>query len=85
MIFNPNSGRVDMEKARKALDAMKVRYLADPRASKATLRATAKLVNDATLEGRIGRFHFTCDEPPSRGGEDKAPSPLEYFLIGAVF
>ena len=79
------SGRVNLEKARKALDAMKERYLADQRSSKATLRATAKLVKDATLEGRIGRFHFTCDEPPSRGGDDQAPSPLEYFLIGAAF
>ncbi len=79
------SGRVDLQKARQALDAMKERYQAEPRTSKATLRATAKLVKDALLEGRIGRFHFTCDEPPSRGGEDQAPSPLEYFLIGAAF
>ena len=49
------------------------------------LRATAVLVKDAFLKGRIGRFTFECDEPPSRGGEDKAPSPLEYFLIGAAF
>jgi hypothetical protein len=79
------SGRVDMENAPKALDAMKARYIADPKTSKTTLRATAKLVKNATLEGRIGRFNFTCDEPPSRGGEDQAPSPLEYFLIGAAF
>jgi hypothetical protein len=78
-------GRVNMEIARKALDAMKERYVADPKTSKATLRATAKLVKNASLEGRIGRFHFNCDEPPSRGGEDQAPSPLEYFLIGAAF
>jgi hypothetical protein len=52
---------------------------------KVTLRATAKLVKDAFLQGRIGRFHFDCDEPTSRGGDDKAPSPLEYFMIGAAF
>ncbi len=52
---------------------------------KVTLRATAKLVKDAFLQGRIGRFHFDCDEPPSRGGDDNAPSPLEYFLVGAAF
>ncbi len=50
-----------------------------------TLRATAKLVENVYLDGRIGRFHFACDEPVERGGEDKAPSPLEYFLIGAAF
>lgn len=50
-----------------------------------TLRATAKLIQDTHLHGRIGKYQFNCDEPPSRGGEDSAPSPLEYFLIGAVF
>ena len=50
-----------------------------------TLRATARLEENAHLQGRIGRFHFECDEPPERGGEDTAPSPLEYFLMGAVF
>jgi hypothetical protein len=47
-----------------------------------TLRATAKLVNDAFLQGRIGRFPFVCDEPPLHGGDNNAPRPLEYFLIG---
>ena len=52
---------------------------------KVTLRATAKLVENVFLKGRIGRFQFDCDEPVSRGGDDKAPSPLEYFMIGAAF
>lgn len=34
---------------------------------------------------RIGKYHFDCDEPPERGGEDSAPSPLEYFLSGTAF
>ena len=50
-----------------------------------TLRATAKLIKNTLLEGRIGRFSFQCDEPPDRGGEDQAPSPLEYFIIGSAF
>ena len=64
---------------------MRQNYLDKPGSSIATLRATANLVKDTYLEGRVGRFHFTCDEPPERGGEDQAPSPLEFFLIGAAF
>ncbi len=78
-------GRVDLEKARRALEAMRKRYIEDPRTRTVTLRATAKLVKDAYIEGRIGRFNFTADEPPERGGDDRAPSPLEFFLIGAAF
>lgn len=76
--------RINLEKLGKALEegyALRKEEGSHP----VTLRATAKLVKDAFLEGRVGRFHFECDEPPSRGGEDKAPSPLEYFLIGAAF
>jgi hypothetical protein len=80
-----HEGRIDLEKGRAALAEVRSRYQADPGSSQATLRATARLVKDTFLEGRIGRFTFECDEPPSRGGEDKAPSPLEYFLIGAAF
>jgi len=50
-----------------------------------TLRATATIVKNAHLHGRIGRFEFDCDEPPERGGEDSAPSPLEFFMCGAAF
>lgn len=50
-----------------------------------TLRATAEIVHNTHLHGRIGRFEFDCDEPPARGGVDSAPSPLEFFLSGAAF
>ncbi len=82
---NPSKGRIDLVKTRKAYEMMRQKYIDKPGYSLATLRATAKLVNDTYLEGRIGRFHFTCDEPPERGGDDRAPSPLEYFMIGAAF
>jgi hypothetical protein len=85
MSDDPTKGRTDLIKTRKAYEDMRQKYLDKPGFSVATLRATAKLVKDTYLEGRIGRFHFTCDEPPERGGEDQAPSPLEYFMIGAAF
>ena len=78
-------GRVDLAKSKRAYDEARARYIEKPGSSSVTLRATAKLVQNALLEGRIGKYHFTCDEPPARGGEDKAASPLEYFLIGAAF
>lgn len=76
--------RIDLIKMRKAYQDGFTRRK-DAKSGAVTLRATAKLVNNAYLQGRIGRFHFDCDEPASRGGEDKAPSPLEYFIIGAAF
>lgn len=78
-------GRVDLEHMKVAYDETRARYLANPGSSTATLRATAKLVKNAFMEGRIGKYHFTCDEPAARGGDDAAPSPLEHFLVGAAF
>ncbi len=83
--MNDSEGRVDLANSKHAYDEARARYLAKPGSSTVTLRATARLVQNAFLEGRIGRYHFTCDEPPARGGEDKAASPLEYFLMGTVF
>ncbi len=80
-----SEGRVDLANSKRAYDEARARYIAKPGSSTVTLRATARLVQNALLEGRIGRYHFTCDEPPARGGEDKAASPLEYFLMGTVF
>jgi uncharacterized OsmC-like protein len=52
------------------------------------LRATGFLLENLYLEGRVGKLCFEADEPVEpveRGGTDLAPSPLEYFVIGAVF
>jgi hypothetical protein len=81
--MSPTHGRIDLERARRAYEAGRERRIRT--GGKVTLRATARLVENAYLEGRIGKYHFTCDEPPERGGDDRAASPLEYFLIGAVF
>ena len=78
-------GRVDLANSKHAYDEARARYIEKPGSSSVTLRATARLEHNAFLEGRIGKYHFTCDEPPARGGEDKAASPLEYFLIGTAF
>ncbi len=80
-----SDGRVDLERMGKVYEESRKRYLANSGSSTVTLRATAKLVKNAYLEGRIGKYRFTCDEPTARGGEDAAASPLEYFLAGAAF
>jgi len=77
-------GRVDLANSKRAYDEARASYIEKPGSSTVTLRATARLVQNALLEGRIGKYHFTCDEPPARGGEDKSASPLEYFLIGTA-
>ncbi|MBN2256663.1 MAG: OsmC family protein [Anaerolineaceae bacterium] len=81
--MTPTRNRVDLDKAQHAYEAGRERRLRT--GGKVTLRATAKLVKNTFLEGRIGKYHFTCDEPPERGGDDEAASPLEYFLTGAAF
>ena len=78
-------GRINLEVGRKAIDDTREKIERGEWNGLANMRATARLVEGTLLEGRIGRFTFQCDEPPARGGEDKAPSPLEYFLIGAAF
>jgi len=80
-----SAGRVDLERMGQAYDESKALYLTQAGSSTVTLRATAKLVKNALLQGRIGKYHFSCDEPVSRGGDDAAASPLEYFLAGAAF
>ena len=37
-----------------------------------------------TLEARKRDFTFTVDEPAERGGLDKGPNPLSYFIAGAA-
>ena len=72
-----------MERARRAYEAGREHRLRN--GGKVTLRATAKLIENTYLEGRIGKFHFASDEPAERGGDDRAASPLEHFLMGAAF
>jgi len=50
-----------------------------------TQRAVARIDKDLHMVGRVGRFELESDEPPERGGEDRAPAPLQYLLAGAAF
>ncbi len=47
-------------------------------------RVDIKLVEHLRFEARKRNFTFTVDEPPERGGTDKGPNPLAYFVAGAA-
>lgn len=49
-----------------------------------TQRVDIELVEQLRFEASSGRFGFTIDEPPERGGTDVAPAPLAYFVAGAA-
>lgn len=47
-----------------------------------TNRANGKMIDHAAAEVFVRDFPPTIsDEPPSRGGKNRGPSPLEYILI----
>ena len=47
-----------------------------------TNRAHGKMVSHAAVEVYVRDFPAVIsDEPPSRGGENRGPSPLEYILV----
>jgi uncharacterized OsmC-like protein len=47
-----------------------------------TNRARGKMLTPAAAEVYVRDFPgVVSDEPPSRGGENRGPSPLEYILI----
>jgi uncharacterized OsmC-like protein len=47
-------------------------------------RVDLRRINHLTLEVRKRGFTFTVDEPSERGGLDKGPNPLAYFMAGAA-
>ncbi|MDH5507382.1 MAG: hypothetical protein OEZ02_09185 [Anaerolineae bacterium] len=47
-----------------------------------TNRAHGKMLDHAAAEVYVRDFSpVISDEPPSRGGHDQGPSPLEYILV----
>jgi uncharacterized OsmC-like protein len=47
-----------------------------------TNRARGKMLTHAAAEIYVRDFEpIISDEPPSRGGENRGPSPLEYILV----
>ncbi len=45
-------------------------------------RARGKMLTHAAAEIHVRDFPpIISDEPPSRGGEDRGPTPLEFMLV----
>ena len=47
-------------------------------------RVDLKRVSRLNFEATKREFHFTVDEPAERGGTDRGPNPLAYFIAGAA-
>ena len=47
-------------------------------------RVDLKHLDHLTMEVRKRHFSFYVDEPGDRGGTDRGPNPLAYFLAGAA-
>jgi hypothetical protein len=78
--------RVDLQKQRHEIDRLRLDLGARPRDERrVTTRATARIVQDVHLEGRMGRFTVEADEPLARGGTEQGPSPLQYLMVGTAF
>ncbi len=77
--------RVNLE--RMSVEFEKFRENAKTGANKGnvTIRAVANIVEGVHLEGTVRGFSFEADEPEERGGTNKGPAPLSYFLMGAAF
>jgi uncharacterized OsmC-like protein len=45
-------------------------------------RASGQMISHAAAEIQVRDFEpIVSDEPPSRGGENRGPTPLEYILV----
>jgi uncharacterized OsmC-like protein len=49
-----------------------------------TQRIDLELVEQLHFKASFGRFSFTIDEPPERGGTDAGLPPLAYFVAGTT-
>jgi hypothetical protein len=79
-------GRVDLAKQRREIERLRAEMSAKPRDQRRTVtRATARILDDVHLEGRMGRFTVEADEPLARGGTEQGASPLQYLMVGIAF
>lgn len=79
-------GRVDLDRQMREIVRLRQEMSQKPYAQRTTTaRAVARILEDVHLEGRMGKFVVESDEPIARGGTDKAPSPLQYFMVGTAF
>ncbi len=84
--MSDQGGRVDLEKQQREIDRLRAEMSARPRDERRVVtRATARILQDVHLEGRLGRFVVESDEPLARGGTELGPTPLQYLMVGTAF
>lgn len=84
MTAEPRS-RVNLQHMRAEFDAWRAAARGGRDRSTITIRATARILEDVHLEGTVRGHRFESDEPPERGGTNRGPAPLTYFVMGAAF
>jgi hypothetical protein len=84
MTAQPQS-RVNLERTRQEYERFRASAAGGRERSTITVRATARILEDVHLEGVVRGHRLESDEPPERGGTNRGPAPLSYFVIGAAF
>jgi hypothetical protein len=77
--------RVNLEHMRLEYEKFRSSVASRPTGGKISFRAVARILEDVHLEGRVRGHRIESDEPAERGGTNRGPAPLDYFLIGAAF
>src|SRR5437763_3442325 len=81
-----SQGRVDLARQRREVERIRADLSSKARHERrVTTRATARILDNVHLEGRMGRFLVESDEPTARGGTEQGPSPLQYLMVGTAF
>ncbi|WP_307856879.1 OsmC family protein [Mycolicibacter acidiphilus] len=57
---------------------------ADPANAQVVFRASATAHDAVASTVKLGRYSVEVDEPPTLGGEDTAPNPVEYYLASLL-
>jgi uncharacterized OsmC-like protein len=57
---------------------------ADPAGARVVFRASAVAHDAVASTVSLGRYSVEVDEPPSLGGADTAPNPVEYYLASLL-
>lgn len=80
---------VNTDVLRDNYETLVERLASDPGAGIVRPVVSTKLVKDVTVESTFEQYdrHFTfySDEAESRGGQERGPSPMRYFLSGIAF
>jgi hypothetical protein len=85
MMSEQPKSRVNLELMRAEYERFRAAAATRPERGKISFRAAARILEDVHLEGTVRGHRLEADEPPERGGQNRAPAPLSYFLMGAAF